>query len=107
MKPLDSPEYERGYNNGYRAGRNYRAVKYRRQGWRCLTCDRLGLVLFHSEDTKEKQEWRLAQSHAARFPGRSQKCAGMNLVLLSDTEYERASMGTPRGQEAKRATSRR
>ena len=91
----DSPDYRAGYHAGYRAGRVFKAITYRRQAWRCLTCDRFGFVLVRSDDTEPKLHWRLEQSHDAQSHGK-RRCVGSNLALLSPEEYARAAVGACR-----------
>jgi hypothetical protein len=85
-------EYERGYNNGYRAGRNFKPNSFSRQAWRCVTCDRFGFVLVRSADTVAKVDWRIEQSHDAQTRGKK-GCTGPNLVRLTNREYDRAAKG--------------
>lgn len=76
---MTTTEYERGYNNGYRAGRRYRESSYRRVDWRCGNCGVVGVTLRHSSDSAAKFQWRLDQSHHSR----NKHCAMQNIIPIS------------------------
>ena len=97
MPARQSSDYKRGYSSGYAAGLRHRAVTYRKQAWRCFSCEATGMVLFHSDDDEPQKRARIEMSHRAQR--NVKRCPHPRLTRLTQRETERIKRPTPPTQE--------